>query len=104
MANNKPISDATAFPLETNVRLISGLAGFKAGNPNTNTKIEGTALVQSVINGSNSGVDKRVTYYAASGNNVELAGSDGFTWSDDTTNTLSIGNIGNNYHHLWLYT
>jgi len=41
MAGNKPISDNTAFPFETNVRAIAGIAGFKTGTPNTNTKIGG---------------------------------------------------------------
>jgi len=92
MANAKISDDAVFIPETTNVRLIDGLAGYKGSD---NAKITGDFLVQSVINGSGSGVDKRVTYYAASGGNVELAGSDGFTWSDDTTNTLSLGLPGN---------
>lgn len=92
MANAKISDDAVFIPETTNVRLIDGLAGYKGSD---NAKITGDFLVQSVINGSGSGIDKRVTYYAASGGNVELSGSDGFTWSNDTTNTLTLGLPGN---------
>lgn len=51
MAGNKPISDA-AFVPETDVTLISGLAGFKSGTPNTNVKISGTDLKNSVLSGA----------------------------------------------------
>ena len=51
MAGNKPISDA-AFAPETDVTLISGLAGFKSGTPNTNVKISGTDLKNSVLLGA----------------------------------------------------
>ncbi len=91
---NKPISDNTAFPFETNVRLIDGIAGFKTGTPNTNTKISGPALVTSVINSNGSGTPStstvgRLAFYGLGGNS--LGGSGGLNW-DNPNYTLIIGN------------
>ena len=91
---NKPISDNTAFPFETNVRLIDGIAGFKTGTPNTNTKISGPGLVTSVINSNGSGSPStstvgRLAFYGLGGNS--LGGSGGLNW-DNPNYTLIIGN------------
>ena len=69
---NKPISDNTAFPFETNVRAIAGLAGFKTGTTNSNTKIGGTELVQSVINGGTANAGG-LAVYSTSGTGKELS-------------------------------
>ena len=86
MANAK-ISDA-AFQAEDNVRLISGIPGYKSGTPNTNVKITGQELVESVINSNGSGSQGRIAFYGASGDN--LGGSSGLTW-DQNTDTLALG-------------
>ena len=57
MANAK-ISDDSVFVPETNVRLISGLAGYDASG---NAKITGQALVTSVINSNDSGTPSTAT-------------------------------------------
>lgn len=89
MANAK-ISDDSVFDPKTNVRLISGLAGYDSSG---NAKISGQNLVESVINSNNSGTpstatDSRVAFYGANGDN--LGGSGGFIWQNNTY-TLNIG-------------
>jgi len=91
MANAK-ISDA-AFQAEDNVRLISGIPGYKTGTPNTNVKITGQELVTSVINSNNSGTPStatigRIAFYGVGGDS--LGGSSGLTW-DQSTDTLALG-------------
>ena len=92
MANAK-ISDDSVFIPKTNVRLISGLAGYDASG---NAKITGQNLVTSVINSNNSGTPStatigRIAFYGVGGDS--LGGSSGLTWNQ-TTDTLAIGTPG----------
>jgi len=94
---NKPISDNTAFPFETNVRAIAGLAGYITGTPNSNVKIGGTALVQSVINGGSAN-DGGLAVYATSGSGKELATYISLNYSSGTTSTPAILELGTPSH------
>ena len=94
---NKPISDNTAFPFETNVRAIAGIAGFKTGTPNTNTKIGGTQLVQSVINAGSTNAGG-LAVYATSGAGKELATYISLNYSSGTTSTPAVLELGTPSH------
>lgn len=97
MAGNKPISDNTAFPFETNVRAIAGLAGYITGTPNSNVKIGGTQLVQSVINGGSANAGG-LAVYATSGAGKELATYISLNYSSGTTSTPAILELGTPSH------
>tara|TARA_R100000654_G_scaffold33203_5_gene58285 strand:- start:4416 stop:6509 length:2094 start_codon:yes stop_codon:yes gene_type:complete len=90
---NKPISDNTAFPFETNVRAIAGLAGFKTGTTNSNTKIGGTELVQSVINGGTASAGG-LAVYSTSGTGKELSTYISLNYTNGTTSTPSVLALG----------
>lgn len=94
---NKPISDNTAFPFETNVRAIAGIAGFKTGTPNTNTKIGGSDLVQSVINGGTANAGG-LAVYATSGSVKELATYISLNYTAGTTSAPAVLELGTPSH------
>ena len=94
---NKPISDNTAFPFENNVRAIAGIAGFQTGTPNTNAKIGGVDLVQSVINGS-SATAGGLAVYATSGSVKELATYISLNYTAGDTTAPAVLELGTPSH------
>ena len=94
---NKPISDNTAFPFETNVRAIAGIAGFQTGTPNTNAKIGGIDLVQSVINGGSANAGG-LAVYATSGSVKELATYISLNYTAGDTTAPAVLELGTPSH------
>ena len=94
MANAKISDDAVFVPETSDIRNITGLAGFTGS---ANTKITGAFLAQSVVNESGSGIgtndgngniNSRVAYYGVGNPSNTLAGSEGFQYySANSTNS-----------------
>ena len=97
MANNKPISDNVAFPNQSNVRAIAGLAGYITGTPNTNVKIGGIDLVQSVINGTTA-ASGGLAVYATSGTVKELATYISLNYTAGDTTAPAVLELGTPSH------
>ena len=110
MANAKISDDSVFVPETSDVRNITGLAGYTGSG---NVKITGSLLAQSVVNESLSGIgtnnggniNSRVAFYGVGNPSNTLAGAEGFQYysansSQSTSASLQLGVAGGNQYDV----
>ncbi len=110
MANAKISDDSVFVPETSDVRNITGLAGYTGSG---NVKITGSLLAQSVVNESLSGIgtnnagniNSRVAFYGVGNPSNTLAGAEGFQYysansSQSTSASLQLGVPGGNQYDV----